>query len=66
MNEAEHYIETHGEQVLTALRSQIEYWRDRRQEYEFDKAMADLCDHQIEDWQRILAKTQALVDHEHP
>lgn len=57
---AEEFMERHGEQVLTALRHQVDFWVKAANEFP-DESVRPIAEDQIKAWQEILDRAQAVV-----
>lgn len=56
---AEEFMEAHGEQVLTALRSMVDFWHDAR--LSTDPTINGIAVEQEADWQRIFDRAAGVV-----
>lgn len=70
MDAAAHFMEEHGEQVLTALRNQVRWWEDTLanvpEESEDRDLIVQVAEDQVLAWKAINDKAQAIVDGEPP
>lgn len=61
MMDGNEFMERHGEQVLTTLRHQVDFWKQAAKEYQGEASMFPVCVGQIESWQRIYDEAQSVV-----
>jgi hypothetical protein len=55
------FMEAHGEQVLTALRTTVEFWQDAAAKAD-DEPVKRLAEDQVRSWQSIYAEATYVMD----
>lgn len=57
------FMEAHGDQVLTALRTTVEFWQDTATATS-DTAARRLAEDQVMSWRAIYEEAQSVIDQE--